>query len=97
MESEFINQRSLNYRFVPVIFPGGSKQDMPIWLQNGIVYEWPRLWKDLFYFLINPEAKMKKAIQEKTTTMPSVANGISESAKPYPVVYSRRSWEMVLN
>ncbi|KAK3101771.1 hypothetical protein FSP39_006230 [Pinctada imbricata] len=51
--SEFINNNSLNYRFIPVVFrnSGATTKDGPEFLQSTLWYTYPDGWKSLATFL----------------------------------------------
>lgn len=55
IQNEFIQQGCLNFRLIPVLFPGASMRHVPSWLQSTKLYYWPQDASDLLLRLFRME------------------------------------------
>ncbi|XP_043075815.1 E3 ubiquitin ligase TRAF3IP2-like [Puntigrus tetrazona] len=55
IQNEFILQRCLNFRLVPVLFPSANQSHVPLWLQSTRLYRWPEDASDLLLRLLREE------------------------------------------
>lgn len=73
MQAEYMENKCINKRFIPVIMPGASKSHIPVWLQNTTKYVWPEQYKNLFFYMMYPEhAVAQFVLRERSAKMPTV-------------------------
>ncbi|KAL0967343.1 hypothetical protein UPYG_G00251060 [Umbra pygmaea] len=72
MQNEFIQQRCLNFRLVPVLFPTATKRHVPTWLQSTRIYRWPQDTQDL----------LLRLLREERFIAPPLGKGLTISIRP---------------
>ncbi|KAJ8008957.1 hypothetical protein DPEC_G00083810 [Dallia pectoralis] len=67
IQNEFIQQRCLNFRLVPVLFPIATKRHVPAWLQNTKIFRWPQDTQDLLLRLLREERYIPPPLGKELT------------------------------
>ncbi|XP_010881170.2 adapter protein CIKS [Esox lucius] len=67
IQNEFIQQRCLNFRLVPVLFPTATKRHVPAWLQSTRIYRWPQDTQDLLLRLLREERYIAPPLGKELT------------------------------
>ena len=57
MHSEFVDNGCRHSRSIPVLLPGTDCCNVPLWLKNTHLYEWPKHYKELFKLIHNHSDK----------------------------------------
>lgn len=67
LQNEFIQQRCLNFRLLPVLFPGATKKHVPSWLQSTRIYRWPEDAQDMLLRLLREERYIEPPLGREIT------------------------------
>ncbi|XP_062857113.1 E3 ubiquitin ligase TRAF3IP2 [Trichomycterus rosablanca] len=67
LQNEFIQQRCLNFRIVPVLFPNASQNHVPMWLLSTRVFRWPNDARDLLLRLLREERYIPPPVVQDLT------------------------------
>ena len=83
MYSEYA-QNQCTQRFVPLVFPGMTKDLIPHWLietNNKPYYKWPEQYKDLLWMLTKPENRVPEHTPRTVRIDQETQNMENESAE----------------
>ncbi|KAL7889122.1 hypothetical protein AOLI_G00040960 [Acnodon oligacanthus] len=67
IQNEFIQQRCLNFRLVPVLFPNANQSHVPMWLQSTRLFRWPQDAQDLLLRLLREERYIPPPLGKELT------------------------------
>ncbi|XP_076872794.1 uncharacterized protein traf3ip2a [Brachyhypopomus gauderio] len=67
IQNEFIQQRCLNFRLVPVLFPNANQSDVPLWLRSTRLFLWPLDAQDLLLRLLREERYIPPPLGKELT------------------------------
>ncbi|KAI4894721.1 hypothetical protein NFI96_017704, partial [Prochilodus magdalenae] len=67
IQNEFIQQRCLNFRLVPVLFPNANQSHVPMWLQSTRLFHWPQDAQDLLLRLLREERYIPPPLGKELT------------------------------
>ena len=66
MQADYRQSPSGTRRFVAVVTPGNSRNDVPEWLRKvAPIYKWPDEYLNLFYYMVRPAEVITSYIQRK--------------------------------
>ncbi|XP_007259961.2 E3 ubiquitin ligase TRAF3IP2 [Astyanax mexicanus] len=67
IQNEFIQQRCLNFRLVPVLFPNANQSHVPMWLQSTRLFHWPQDAQELLLRLLREERYIPPPLGKELT------------------------------
>ena len=59
MQNELELNNDQNKRFIPLLFDGAKLDDIPVILQGSVMYNWPKQFRDVMWFLTKPDYRIK--------------------------------------
>ncbi|XP_078585635.1 uncharacterized protein LOC144867487 [Branchiostoma floridae x Branchiostoma japonicum] len=62
LQTEYLENRACNYRFIPILFDGFSRDCVPRWLHNTTIFYWPKDIQDIMARLRRRERFVTPAI-----------------------------------
>ncbi|XP_066278682.1 uncharacterized protein [Branchiostoma lanceolatum] len=62
LQTEYLDNRACNYRFIPILFDGFSRECVPRWLHNTTIFYWPKDIQDIMARLRRRERFVTPAI-----------------------------------
>ncbi|KAK3592508.1 hypothetical protein CHS0354_013843 [Potamilus streckersoni] len=73
MYEEYLRNNNHSNRFIPLLFDGVVVDDIPVWMQDMLRYEWPKQYKDLFWMLTKPEERVRQRVASAARTQDQIA------------------------